>query len=353
MDSSLPTATLDSSPYTAVAPPEYDEAVGRPARSERELSLERHVANLISEISDERETAVLQSQRVRFYMDQRDEATRRHRRAEKAAYQRLLALKAVQARLGVQTARNVQLAEYGLRLARADASSQLSNLILFNLQLLTSEIQRIHHVGKHNNEPNMVNASVRLEEIVYAMELQRFCLESARISIMGPAEATRREEELVAQLAVHKFPTVAELMDQSSFRVVPSNRVVPFSLFDAAAAQYQVPGVAPAAAPVPVSSRASTLSDGSSSPEGAPVAGPVAPSRHGPAYAVRGRGRTLLRPRVHTPSSTNSHWSFSSDDLVYPQDDHRSPSPMELEGNSRSSTPGGYSEQGSAGIRSP
>ncbi|KAJ3965053.1 hypothetical protein EV361DRAFT_955373 [Lentinula raphanica] len=278
-----PTVTLDSSPYTAVAPPKYDEAVGRSPRSEREMSLERHVANLISKISDERETAVLQSQRVRFYMDQRDEATRHHCCAKKAAYQRLLALKAVQAGLGVQTARNVQLAEYGLCLARADASSQLSNLILFNLQLLTSEIQRIYRVGKHNNEPNM--------------------------------------------LAVHTFPTVEELMDQSSFRVVP------FSLVDAATAQYQAPQPVPNLVPVPAPSRASTLSNDSASPATFPIAGPVAPSRRGPA-------------------STNSHWSFSSDDLVYPREDSCSPSPMELEENSRSSTPAGYSKQGSAGIRS-
>ncbi|KAJ3720668.1 hypothetical protein C8R42DRAFT_643049 [Lentinula raphanica] len=197
----------------------------------------------------------------------------------------------------------------------------------------------------------MVNASVRLEEIVYVMELQRFRLESARISIMGPAEATRREEELVAQLAVHKFPTVEELMDQSLFHVVPSDRVVPFSLVDAAAAQYQAPQHAPNSVSVPAPSRASTLSDGSASPATFPIAGPVTPSRHGSAYAVRGRGRTLIRPRA-SPGSTDSQWSFSSDDLVYPREDSRSPSPMELEGNSRSSTPAGYSEQGSAGIRS-
>ncbi|KAJ3752072.1 hypothetical protein EV360DRAFT_75685 [Lentinula raphanica] len=352
MDSSSPTTTFDSNSHTAVAPPEYNEAVGQPARSERELSLERHVANLISKVSDERETAVLQSHCARFYMDQHDEAVRRHRRAEKTAYQRLGALKTAQARVGFQATRNVQLAEYALCLSSADASPQLSSLILFNLQLLTSEIQRIHHVGRHNNEPNMVNALVCLEEIIYSMELQRFRLDSARISILGPVAATQREQELVAELAVNKFPSVEELMDQSIFRVVPSDRVVPFSIVDAAAAQYQVPQPAPNPVSVTVPSRDSTLSDGSASPVTFPITGPVAPSQHGPAYAVRGRGRTLIRPRASTPSSTNSHWSFSSDDLVYPREDSRSPSPMELEGNSRSSTPAGYSEQGSAEIRS-
>ncbi|KAJ3764691.1 hypothetical protein FB446DRAFT_710107 [Lentinula raphanica] len=356
MDSPSLVPDSNSELHNPVAPPEYDEVVERSIRTEREMSLERHVANLISEVSDERETAVLQSQRAKFYMDQRDVALRRHRRAEKAALQRLIALRTAQAKVGFHISRSVRLAEYSHRLSQADASPLYSNLIHNNLRFLIAEIQRIHHVGVHTNNHNMISASLRIEEIVYAMELQRFRLDSARLSVIGVGETTRDDKELVEGLISQRFPSVTDLLDQSSFQVVPSTRVIPIpttGISPDPATQYQVPGMVPVT-PFPIHEPASpalSSSASSTSSSSSAIAGPIAPRRR--QFGYRGRGRTLNRRRIPTPDSSSSAWSNSTDDLVYPQEDLRSPSPMELEGNSRNSTPGGYSEQGSAGIRSP
>ncbi|KAJ3964026.1 hypothetical protein EV361DRAFT_956370 [Lentinula raphanica] len=308
-------------------------------------------SNLINEVSDEREYSVLQAQRARFYEDKWKDAVRRHRRAEKLAFQRLMALKTSQAKRAVLDQQASQLAAYSHRLAQADASTLYSTMIQSHLGFLSGEAFRMRHLGTNTNNANLVAASYHIEEMVSNIELERFRLDSARLSIVGLSSVTRTDRELAEKVSKQRYPSVDDLVGHPFFKVapvpVPEGPIHP-------ATQYQLPVRVAPGPPVqgPQVPRPTT-----------PVAGPPATPlvdgspllrRHGQ-YGYRGRGRVINCPRAPSPSSSDSCWSFSSEDLVYPSDEpnHAGPSSSGNGGYSGVSTPAGYSEQGSAGICSP
>ncbi|KAJ3765320.1 hypothetical protein FB446DRAFT_795172 [Lentinula raphanica] len=369
MEQTLDSHRSDAVPNTSGSPPPYQQPE-LPPSADRERSLERHVANLINEVSDEREYSVLQAQRARFYEDKWKDAVRRHRRAEKLAFQRLMgvyfvnllvsssspdlnpvALKTSQAKRAVLDQQASQLAAYSHRLAQADASTLYSTMIQSHLGFLSGEAFRMRHLGTNTNNANLVAASYRIEEMVSNIELERFRLDSARLSIVGLSSVTRTDRELAERVSKQRYPSVDDLVGHPFFKVapvpVPEGPIHP-------ATQYQLPVRVAPGPPVqgPQVPRPTT-------PVAGPPATPLVDSPHllrrRGQYGYRGRGRVINRPRAPSPSSSDSCWSFSSEDLVYPPDepDHAGPSSSGNGGYSGVSTPAGYSEQGSAGIRSP
>ncbi|KAJ3725508.1 hypothetical protein C8R42DRAFT_719015 [Lentinula raphanica] len=337
MEQTLDSHRSDAVPDTSGSPPPTNSL-----NFHLQLTVKGHLKGM-SPISDEREYSVLQAQRARFYEDKWKDAVRRHRRAEKLAFQRLMALKTSQAKRAVLDQQASQLAAYSHRLAQADALSHLG--------FLSGEAFRMRHLGTNTNNANLVAASYRIEEMVSNIELERFRLDSARLSIVGLSSVTRTDRELAERVSQQRYPSVDDLVGHPFFKVapvpVPEGPIHP-------ATQYQLPVRVAPGPPV----------QGPQVPcPTTPVAGPPATPlvdgspllRRRGQYGYRGRGRVINRPRAPSPSSSDSCWSFSSEDLVYPPDepDHAGPSSSGNGGYSGVSTPAGYSEQGSAGIRSP
>ncbi|KAJ3724094.1 hypothetical protein C8R42DRAFT_641176 [Lentinula raphanica] len=159
---------------------------------------------------------------ARFYEDKWKDAVRRHRRAEKLAFQCLMALKTSQAKRAVLDQQASQLAAYShCSMAQADASTLYSTMIQSHLGFLSGEAFHMRHLSTNTNNANLVAASYCIEEMVSNIELERFHLDSAHLSIVGLSSVTRTDRKLAERVSKQRYPSVDDLVGHPFFKVAP------------------------------------------------------------------------------------------------------------------------------------